>query len=190
MWKNEKGSNKTEEGKMFGPINEYAVSVPKTQTLIFGKLVSRYRAGVWGTYLKSGPAMMETHENIIIGHLNDAKMWINGRLEIDKETKIIIYRKYDDEGNKVDRSTKSFIDFEWSNSENRQPAQERVSDIHHRIDRAPMQHDIQKKMSFIMDTSQGREKKDFTDLFEIQITVKGQANSSKKMSRDNHDIPI
>ena len=195
MWKNEEGTKKKIEGEMFGPINEYAVFVPKTQTVTFGRLVSKYKAVKSRTYLKSGPARMDTYEKTIVGHLNDAKMWINGRLEMEKETKIIIYRKYDHEGKKVDRSLKVFVDFEWTNPENRKPAQKKKSDNPQRIGTDPMKHGIQKQKSVLSDTLQAkpspsREKKDVTDYFEIPITVKGQVPSTKNMSRQIYDIPI
>ena len=108
---------------MYGqvPVTGYAVSVPNNKQSKFGNsLTSRYRESGswiqgWATiyYVDSGPARMETDESTVIGQLNNSAVWINGRLEIDKDTHIILYRKYDKKGNKVKNSTKVFANFTW-----------------------------------------------------------------------------
>ena len=110
---------------MFGqyPVKGYAVSAPNKQS-IFGKsLTSRYKSSNIANialanqcYITAGAARMETDENTVIGELNNAATWINGRLEIDKDTHRIIYRKYDEKGNKVENSTQEFVNFTWPNS--------------------------------------------------------------------------
>ena len=104
---------------MYGvtPAKGYAVSVPDIKQSRFGKsLTSRYRksTGWLNTYyVVAGAARMETDDKIVIGELNRAATWINGRLEIDKDTNRILYREYDKKGNKIQNSTQEFVDFEW-----------------------------------------------------------------------------
>ena len=104
---------------MYGvsPAKGYAVSVPDIKQSRFGKsLTSRYRksTGWLNTYyVVAGAARMETDDKIVIGELNRAATWINGRLEMDKDTNRILYREYDIKGNKIQNSTQEFVDFEW-----------------------------------------------------------------------------
>ena len=102
------------------PELDYAITVPNNKQSKFGKsLTSRYRKStVWFNtcYVTAGAARMETDEKTVIGELNDSGLWINGRLEIDKDTHRTFYRKYDEKGNKINNSTQEFVDFTWLKS--------------------------------------------------------------------------
>ena len=101
-------------------VKVYAVTVPKNKQSYFGKsLTSRYRKStLWFNtcYGAAGAARMVTDEKIVIGELNGSGLWINGRLEIDKDTSTIFYRKYDENGVKIKNSTQEFVDFMWIKS--------------------------------------------------------------------------
>ena len=105
---------------MYGelPVEGYAKSVPNNKQSKFGKsLTSRYRQSArWNNtyYLDSGFARMETDTQTIIGELNDEATWINGRLEVEKDSGRIFYRKYDKKGDLVNNSTQEFEFFRWS----------------------------------------------------------------------------
>ena len=98
-------------------VKNYAVTVSSNKQSKFGKsLTSRYRKSkLWfkTCYAAAGAARMVTDEKTVIGELNDYGLWINGRLEIDKDTRRIFYRKYDEKGNKINNSTQEFVDFVW-----------------------------------------------------------------------------
>ena len=114
---------------MYGqfPGKGYAVSVPNNKQSKFGtSLTSRCRQSkVWTNtcYIDSGSARMETDEKTVIGELNGEATWINGRLEIEKDSGRIFYRKYDDKGNLVKNSTLEFVNFQWLNSSKGKAAQ-------------------------------------------------------------------
>ena len=106
---------------MFGqhPIMVYSVSVPDNKQSKFGaSLTSRYRKNrlTFTYYITAGSARMETEEKTVIGELNETATWINGRLEIDKDTHRLLYREYDENGSKIENSTQEFINFEWVKS--------------------------------------------------------------------------
>ena len=101
-------------------VKGYAISVPKTMQSKFGRsLTSRCRKSAgWNNtyYVVAGAARMETDDKIVIGELNKSAIWINGRLEIEKDSNRILYRKYDEKGNSIKNSTQEFVDFEWIKS--------------------------------------------------------------------------
>ena len=98
----------------------YSVSVPNNKQSKFGvTLTSRYRKEgrlAFTYYIVAGSARMETDEKTVIGELNESATWINGRLEIDKDTHKILYREYDEKGSKVRNSTQEYVNFEWVKS--------------------------------------------------------------------------
>ena len=109
-------------GTMYGQssLKGYTISVPNTNQSKFGKsMTSRYKKEkglITYYYVFAGAARMETDDKTVIGELNEAAIWINGRLEIDKYTKSISYRKYDEKGNSIKNSAQEFVDLEWVKS--------------------------------------------------------------------------
>ena len=98
---------------------DYAVSIPNKQSRFGKSLTSRYRESTlaWSNdyYIFEGPARMESDGGrTVIGELNDAATWTNGRLEIQRGK--IIYRKFDKKGIFVHNSTLEFVNFEWVKS--------------------------------------------------------------------------
>ena len=119
-WKTEEGRESV-DGLLYGNCqDQYAVLLPSNLQSKFGEsLTFRYRKARWemnGFYVIAGAARMETNESTVIGELNDSGLWINGRLEIDRDTKRIFYRKYDRKGKKIKNSTREFVDFNWVKS--------------------------------------------------------------------------
>ena len=115
-----KNSEYTGNGSMYGenPVKDYAVTVPKNNQSKYGKSLTSRISTSWlnDYYVAAGAARMVTDEKIVIGELNDSGLWINGRLEIDKDTHRIFYRKYDENGFKIKNSTQEFVDFIWIKS--------------------------------------------------------------------------
>ena len=98
---------------------DYAVSIPNKQSRFGKSLTSRYRESTlaWSNdyYIFEGPARMESDGGrTVIGELNDAATWINGRLELQREK--IIYRKYDKKGIFVPNSKLEFVNYKWVKS--------------------------------------------------------------------------
>ena len=106
------------DGLLYGYCRyPFAVLLPHDMQSKFGTSLNlRYKKDSDIFYGISGAARMETNEFTVIGELNDSGLWINGRLEIDRDTKGIFYRKYDREGNKIKNSTQEFVNFKWVKS--------------------------------------------------------------------------
>ena len=115
MWK-DKNIGNFENGSMYQKKG-YAVSESDIKQSRFGNsLTSRYRQSArWNNtyYIAAGAARMETDEKTVIGELNDSGLWINGRLEIDKDTNRILYRKYDEDGKIIKNLTDVYVGFKW-----------------------------------------------------------------------------
>ena len=178
-----------ESGSMYGqfPVEGFAISVPNNKQSKFGKsLTSRYRQSkAWSNtyYIESGSARRETDDKTIIGELNGEAIWINGRLEIEKDSGRIFYSKYDDKGYLVKNSTNEFVEFKWLNSSKEKAAHRNNISRQKKLAAKKKKYAANKNKPF---TEKSTESENLKDTKNVALQTKKER---KPLSKVDNDAP-